>query len=610
MTAAKKEIENFYKRDAWEVTPLSKLKPGQRPVKTKWIFKKKDEHDGSIRYKGRIVVKGYSQIPGIDYTFTHSPVASDIAIRLTLAVALLKAKEGWIEEMIDIEAAFLEAELAEDLYIEFPKGLVKFGFMTESEQRGKCIKLKRAMYGACQSPRAYYDTATKHFKSIGLQQCKAEPCLWYKTKNGKLSLLMVTFVDDIICVAKKEDIEELKQEIRTRFNISELGRLSKHLGIYYEKKKDEISEYFELGMDKYFDEVVRDYEALRGKVPLADTPGFPGESLVRQLDEPIVELKPYRRILGKTMWSTLKILPETANATRELSVSMDHPTEIHWKALGRLIGYIKKARLRLKIRKPVDLRIRGFSDSNYATNKDTRRSVTGYILTLGGALLTARSVSQRSTSLSSCESEYVAASTAAVDIKYIQMILEELFPAEETSPAELLIDNMAALHLIENDAVGSRTKHIDVKMHHIKEMRRGPKPRLVVKYVRTEENMADLQTKNVTEKLNTKLGNRLKNGDFMTSFPNKEDTKYISSILSAAREDVERHVRTQSNEYVDTFVDTLTGPNIETPTEQQRSVYSDPEDSSTRTKECSRSIKRKTYCSVAAGRNDYLVRNP
>lgn len=378
---------------------------------------------------------------------------------------------------------------------------------------------------------------------------------------------MVTFVDDILVIGPPNEIAEMKSDIKKRFNISELGRLSKHLGVYYKKGRDDIGDYFELSMEKYRQELIADYEAVRGKAKLAKTPGFPGESLIRETENEVVDLNDYRRILGKATWFTQKILPENANANRELSVSMDHPTETHWKSLGRMIGYIKQADCRLKIRKPVDLLVRGFSDSNYATNKETRKSVTGYILTLGGAFLIAASRSQKSTSLSSCEAEYVAASTAAVDIKYIQMILEELVPEEVTSPATLLIDNTAAMHLIENDVVGSRTKHIDVKMHHIKDMRQGPKPRLTVEHVKTDENMADLQTKNVTENINTKLGNRLKNGDFMQSFKQRESAHCVISSNTSTREDVEQ---TGDVDASATQTGTLTAPRHDQSTHEHR----------------------------------------
>ena len=141
----KNELENFIKRKVWTPTKLCKLRQGQKPIKVKWVFKKKQEQDGSTRCKGRIVVKGFVQIPGIDFTNTHSPVAQDSSIKLTLTIAM--ACKDWIVEVIDIEAAFLEAQLDEDIYIEWPLGAAEFGYFSEDEMEGTCLKLEKAMYG-------------------------------------------------------------------------------------------------------------------------------------------------------------------------------------------------------------------------------------------------------------------------------------------------------------------------------------------------------------------------------------------------------------------------------------------------------------------------------
>ena len=254
---------------------------------------------------------------------------------------------------------------------------------------------------------------------------------------------MAAYVDDIIVGGKPEDIKTFKKGIKTRFNISDLGRLKKHLGVWYQRKHDDIGEYYEMTMDKYREDIVKDYEMITGrKVQHYKTPGYPGESLTRilQEDEP-VKADNFRKILGKVLWYTRKVLPECANATRELSMHMDRPGDQHWRALHRLIGYIGGTYAKLYLRKPNDLKVFGFVDSNFATNKDTRRSVTGYILTVGGSLISWMSKTQPSVTLSSCEAEYVALSTCATEVKFIQILFEELLPTHNTRPGTLLEDN-------------------------------------------------------------------------------------------------------------------------------------------------------------------------
>ena len=114
--AIKIEINNFYKRNVWKMVPRDNLK-GRKPLGTRWVFKKKSEQDKSIRYKGRIVVKGYVQIPGLDFTDSFAPVATDASMRMIFALSLYKwdksEEKRWFCEIIDVEATFLEGDIME-----------------------------------------------------------------------------------------------------------------------------------------------------------------------------------------------------------------------------------------------------------------------------------------------------------------------------------------------------------------------------------------------------------------------------------------------------------------------------------------------------------------
>ena len=112
---------------------------GKNIIECKWVFKKKIEPDGSIRYKSRVVSKGYMQIPGIDYTERFSPVASDTATRMMIMFTLWKQNEEWTCESIDIEAAFLEGGIEEPTFMEWPPGMTQLGQIDSDTRRDKCI---------------------------------------------------------------------------------------------------------------------------------------------------------------------------------------------------------------------------------------------------------------------------------------------------------------------------------------------------------------------------------------------------------------------------------------------------------------------------------------
>jgi hypothetical protein len=140
--SAKSEINNFISRDAWKKFPRDKF-DGRKPIPVKWIFKIKEEQDGTLRYKSRIVLKGYVMVPGVDYTESFLPVATDTTARIAITIALHRQDGRWTIEMIDIEAAFLNAELEDDrpVFAEWPEGIVELGYITEEELRRYSILL-------------------------------------------------------------------------------------------------------------------------------------------------------------------------------------------------------------------------------------------------------------------------------------------------------------------------------------------------------------------------------------------------------------------------------------------------------------------------------------
>ena len=151
--AAASEVMNFINRNVWiKVARDEAIKAGRKPIPVKWIFKKKNDQDGSIRFKARIVVRGFMQIPGVDYTEHYSPVANDTTIRVLIAHTLHKVPIGWTCEVFDVEAAFLEADLAHPLYVEWPEGMTELGFLSEDEIKSTCIRLNKSMYGTVDAP--------------------------------------------------------------------------------------------------------------------------------------------------------------------------------------------------------------------------------------------------------------------------------------------------------------------------------------------------------------------------------------------------------------------------------------------------------------------------
>jgi hypothetical protein len=263
-------------------------------------------------------------------------------------------------------------------------------------------------------------------------------------------------------------------------------------------------------MPKLIQEIVESYEKYVGHPARPySTPGKPGISLEKNEGETIDPDK-YRSIVGKIMYFVVKIFVEGSNAARELARHFSNPGKEHWEAIGRIVGYIKahKDKIKLTYRRPTELRAVCNVDSNYATDKQDRRSITGAIYTLGGTITNWVSKTQQSVTLSSTEAEYMACSAAAQEIIFTQMIMNEF--GVKVKPGVILEDNTGAIFLVKNQQVSQRTKHIDIRAHFIRE--HYEKGELTVLFVNTENNEADICTKNVTTEILEKHANNIREG--------------------------------------------------------------------------------------------------
>jgi hypothetical protein len=157
------------------------------------------------------------------------------------------------------------------------------------------------------------------------------------------------------------------------------------------------------------------------------------------------------------MYYVTKIAPDCAITEGELSQFMARPTQEHWRAMERLVGYMKqKTSHDLIYRKPRELRAIGSADSNYATNPDDRKSISGNIHTLGGMLTRWSSKKKGSVTPSSTEAEYVSRGSQIQETNVQQMLLEEI--ASNVNLAVVYEDNQGRIYLAKNKQVGSRTK--------------------------------------------------------------------------------------------------------------------------------------------------------
>ena len=223
-------------------------------------------------------------------------------------------------------------------------------------------------------------------------------------------------------------------------------------------------------MEKDVKKLVEGYKKYTGNdFKVQKFPGAPGTTLSKtDLEEPY-NINKYLSFVGKLMWYTTKVGPDVENASRELAVHMSHPGPDHWKALGHLISYIKgKENKGIITRNPKVLKAVMFCDSNYSTEKEIRKSVSGLVTTIGGTLLTCLSKTQRTVTLSSTEEEYVTLSLCTQEVKFVGMLLG--YTTKVQKPSGIYENNQGVIFLENNRQVGIQTKSIHIRHHFLRDM--------------------------------------------------------------------------------------------------------------------------------------------
>ena len=198
----------------------------------------------------------------------------------------------------------------------------------------------------------------------------------------------------------------------------------------------------------------------------------------------------YRSLIGKVLYLQRGSRPDIANSVRELSRFLSNPNGDHWIAAKRVLRYLRgTSHYRLAL--GGDMKLYPYSDADWA-NSQSRRSITGMLVLLGHGPVSWMSKKQSTVSLSSTESEYNAISEVSREVVWLRQLLLEM-GAEQKGPTTVWEDNQQTIIWCLNPAHHGRNKHLDVKLHYVREQVK--KGALNVKYISTEDQLADLMTK-------------------------------------------------------------------------------------------------------------------
>jgi hypothetical protein len=443
----------------WELAPLPQ---GRKSVACKWVFCTKRDALGNItRHKARLVAKGCTQVEGVDFHETFAPVAKFTTIRCMVA---LGASLDLEMHQMDVKTAFLNSTLKEDIYMDqAPR------FIEEGKEHLKC-KLKKAIYGLKQSGREWYKDMDATLLSNGFVRSQADHSLYVK-QSSKLLLIVIVYVDDLIIMADNlEHMDEFKATLMKEYKISDLGELHYCLGIEF--KRNRAQRTITMNQGKFIKQVLEDF-GMEDCKPIG-TPLDVNCKLLKLSDEEAKACEremqgiPYKQAVGSLMYAMVGTRPDLAYPQSVVSQFMSNPSPTHWMAVKRIMRYLKGTIDMELCLGGKDLELHGYCDADWAGDTQDRRSTTGYVFMLGNGAISWNSKRQPTIALSTTEVEYMAASQGIKEAIWLQQILEDV-GFVQVKATKMECDNQGCIALAKNPTHHSRTKHIDIQYHFIRE---------------------------------------------------------------------------------------------------------------------------------------------
>ncbi|KAK4410398.1 Retrovirus-related Pol polyprotein from transposon RE2 [Sesamum angolense] len=298
-----------------------------------------------------------------------------------------------------------------------------------------------------------------------------------------------------------DDLVAVKTYLDDLFTIKDLGHAKYFLGL--ELARSSHGTY--VTQHKYLQDIVHDCHLQDAKA--AATPLPPGLKLDTDSGALLESPDRYRRLIGRLLYLGFS-RPDISFAVQQLSQYIQHPRQPHWDAALYLVRYLKgSSRLGLFFPVGSSFQLSAYSDSDWASCVDSRRSLTGYCIFLGDSLVSWKTKKQPTVSRSSAEAEYRSMGTTVCELLWISYLLHE-FSISVTSPIPFHCDNKAAIHITENPVFHERTKHLDIDCHLVRDhFKRGF---ILPRHVPSHQQVADMFTKSLPavsfSRLLSKLG--------------------------------------------------------------------------------------------------------
>ena len=483
----KNEIQSMKSQQVYMEVHLDSLTPQQRQniIQSRWVLREKGN-----TVRARIVAKGFTEaVTDLDEIYASTPIFC--VLRTLLA---LSCNNGWMVRTGDISVAFLHAAAATaDLYMYPPKE-----FYNPAD---KIIwKLNKAIYGLRSSPKAWQNHLAQVLKQLGLQRSAAEPNIYFTSTRD---CFVLVYVDDLLFLGEEQVTNQLFTAIQQQLLLRPTGTLTPGNTVsFLGRNITNRGDHYEISLNDDYTTTLLTEMGLQDCKP-APAPGTSALKTATADHEQALsqeEHAQFRRAVGKLQWMTYT-RPDISYATKELARSLQQPTTADQQKLKHLLRYIKGTRHYKQIIRPTakippraipDLNV--FVDSDWAGCPQTRRSTSGFVITLLGATINYGSRTQATIALSSAEAELYAINTGATEALHLRNLLIELLNVSKVN-IKIHTDSSSGKSMATRIGSSRKAKHIDLKHLFIQQLIQHDYVRLIK--IHTNDNPADIFTKYV-----------------------------------------------------------------------------------------------------------------
>ena len=334
------------------------------------------------------MAKGFTQVFGIDFDETFSPVARLDAIRLLFAEACM---QDWEIHQIDIKSAFLNGDLDEEIYMEQPQGFIM--------DKNKVYRLKKVLYGLKQASRQWFLKLTWALDQLGYVRFHGEDTIWFfDNRDGEdptnsfnnMLCIVILYVDDITIIANNSDAIRLaEEELAQHFELSRSTEMTHFLGLHI--IRDRSKKTLSINQSKYISDVLARFEVDTKPtfLPMPIGRKFERSTIPEEKIDQVFRRK-YQSIIGSLMYAMLGSRPDISFAVTKLAQFASNPTEVHMDAAHYILRYLHSTRnmtLTYGVNKKIGKDLIGFSDSDWAADHLDRKSISGNVfIYFGGAV--------------------------------------------------------------------------------------------------------------------------------------------------------------------------------------------------------------------------------